>query len=365
MSARNPFTPNFGQVPLVLAGRDRLIDEVENAFDNAPGDPSLTSIFIGARGTGKTALLSLLANAAESRGWISVNVPCVPGMLEEIAQGALAASEHLVDHGGVSRLTALSVGQLVGAQWENEGSPTPTWRLRMASILDTLQEHGVGLLITVDEVRPELDEMRLLASYYQLFVREERRISLLMAGLPSEVSQLLNDRSVSFLRRASQYHLGSIGDVDAEVVLSQTARAGEKEYSGSALGLSVGAAQGFPFMLQLIGYRSWQAAPADRIDEDVARLGVERASVDLKQRVLKATLDELSDVDLAFLEAMLVDGHVSATSDIAKRMGKDANYVSQYRRRLVERGIIGARGRGKVAFEMPLMREYLPEYLEG
>ena len=87
--ARNPFTPNFGQVPRVLAGRDQLIDEIVSAFDNAPGDPSLTSILIGARGTGKTALLSLLANEAESKGWLAVNVPCVGGMLEEIFQGTV------------------------------------------------------------------------------------------------------------------------------------------------------------------------------------------------------------------------------------------------------------------------------------
>ena len=78
---RNPFTPNFGQVPVVLAGRDQLIDEVSQAFDNAPGDPSLTSILIGARGTGKTALLSLLAGEDRSRGWLVVNAPCNEGML--------------------------------------------------------------------------------------------------------------------------------------------------------------------------------------------------------------------------------------------------------------------------------------------
>ena len=40
-------------------------------------------------------------------------------------------------------------------------------------------------------------------------------------------------------------------------------------------------------------------------------------------------------------------------------MGVASNYASQYRARLVEQGIIGTRGRGKVAFDMPRFKEFL------
>ena len=156
---RNPFTPNFGQVPVVLAGRDQLIDEVSQAFDNAPGDPSLTSILIGARGTGKTALLSLLAGEAQSRGWLDVNAPCIEGMLENIVQGAARAASHLIDSEPSARPTALTLGQLVGVEWERDKPAEPTWYIRMCELLDKLKELGIGLLITVDEVRPNLPEM--------------------------------------------------------------------------------------------------------------------------------------------------------------------------------------------------------------
>lgn len=78
--------------------------------------------------------------------------------------------------------------------------------------LDKLAAHDTGLLLTIDEADPELDEMIQIASVYQLLIRENRKIAVLMAGLPSHISALLNDRSVSFLRRASQYHLGKIED---------------------------------------------------------------------------------------------------------------------------------------------------------
>lgn len=87
--------------------------------------------------------------------------------------------------------------------------------------------------------------------------------------------------------------------------------------------------------------------------------GVALAQGDLDQRVLEPTFYELSDGDLAFLRAMLEDQDVSLVADIAQRMGVASNYASQYRARLVEQGIIGTRGRGKIAFDMPNFKEFL------
>lgn len=40
---------------------------------------------------------------------------------------------------------------------------------------------------------------------------------------------------------------------------------------------------------------------------------------------------------------MLPDKNVSLTADIANRMGKSTGYAAQYRRRLLEEGVIGER----------------------
>ena len=68
----NPFTPSFGEVPAHLAGRQQIIRDLDRAFLSQRRRPELTSIFSGARGTGKTALMSSLATRAESHGWIAV-----------------------------------------------------------------------------------------------------------------------------------------------------------------------------------------------------------------------------------------------------------------------------------------------------
>lgn len=80
---KNPFTPTFGIVPAHLAGRRGVLKDMRQAFENGLGDPNLSTILIGARGTGKTALLSCIADEAQQRGWIVVNVAAGKGMLED------------------------------------------------------------------------------------------------------------------------------------------------------------------------------------------------------------------------------------------------------------------------------------------
>ena len=90
--------------------------------------------------------------------------------------------------------------------------------------------------------------------------------------------------------------------------------------------------------------------------------GAELARRDFINGIIKKTLQDLSDGDIAFLEAMLPDdGHPSLMNDVAERMGKTPNYARVYRTRLVEQGLISAPRRGFIEFEMPLLREYLME----
>jgi hypothetical protein len=60
----NPFTPTFGSEPVLLAGRERYIDDVLSGLKNRPGDPNRTTIFTEPRGSGKTVLLSRIASEA-------------------------------------------------------------------------------------------------------------------------------------------------------------------------------------------------------------------------------------------------------------------------------------------------------------
>lgn len=94
------------------------------------------------------------------------------------------------------------------------------------ALLDQLAEQDIGLLITVDEVKVTVPEMKRLAQVYQHFVTEGRKVALLMAGLPQAVSALFGDDDVSFLRRARKHVLGRIPDGEIRDALLLTVNEG-------------------------------------------------------------------------------------------------------------------------------------------
>lgn len=365
VTKRNPFTPSFGQIPPFMAGRGAIIEEIMAAFDNGIGDPNLSTIFVGARGTGKTALLSLVAQEAGAHGWVSANVSAVPGMLRDIEERTKEAAHEFITHKESARVTSITIGGALGLGWENQGPDEGNWRTRMKGIFRQLEEYDVGLLITVDEVRADLDEMVQLASVYQHFIREGKKVALLMAGLPHHVSALVSDESVSFLRRSQSHHFGRIDDIEIADALEETVKEAGRSIGEDALQYAVAAIDGFPYMMQLVGYRMWAANPqGGEITLEDARKGVARAKQEMRSRVLDATFRELSAGDRRFLAAMLPDAGDSAMADIALRMGVSGNYAAQYRIRLLEQGVIGERGRGFVGFELPVLKEYLAEKLQ-
>ena len=222
------------------------------------------------------------------------------------------------------------------------------------------------MLFTVDEVDPTLDEMVQLAAFYQHFVREGRKVALLMAGLPHNISSLLNNKTVSFLRRSNRRALDRIPDGEVPAALVRTAQAGNRNVDAAALTAATESIGGFPFMLQLVGCYAWDENPwASTLDSaDFAR-GIAIAQQEMTYRILDATFAELSPGDLRFAAAMLEDEGDSRIADLVERLGRSSSVVAQYRKRLIDAGIIGKRARGLVGFDLPYFRDYLQEKLDN
>lgn len=362
MTHENPFTPSFGEIPAHLAGRKQIIADFDRAFSSSNRRPELTSLFSGARGVGKTALLSVLSSKACSDGWIAVNTTAFPGMLDDIEIGLRRNARHLIDEPSHKKITGIELTSIGALSFENAKEEKTNWRYRIADILDALQSYGTGVVITVDEVDPQLDEMIELAAVFQHFVRENYKVALLMAGLPHNVSALLSNKTVSFLRRAQHYKLERIVNSDVREALVRTIKENGKEIDKDALDIAVESIDGFPFLMQLVGYKSWDIAGTSKTIEkaDVA-LGVKLAKEDLKERILDATYNDLSPEDIRFAVAMLQDSKETKVSDLVERLGRSSAQVGQYRRRLIDAGIIGERRRGVVGFDLPYFREYLAE----
>lgn len=365
MPKRNPFTPTFGKVPLFMAGRRDILDSMQQAFEDGPGNPNLSSILIGPRGSGKTALLACIADEARSHGWICAQVSAIPGMLDDILERVREAASEFVERHSSAHIKGIGIAQILEIELERDDVRSGNWRTRMNKLLDSLAEYDIGVLITVDEVRIGLDEMIQLAAVYQHFVQEDRKVALVMAGLPHHVAELVDDKSISFLRRSRQHHLRRIGNADIESALRKTIAESGGSIDDSALSACVDASEGFPYMMQLVGFWTWDSSFDGRITPEDAKRGIRLARQEIETGVYDATYRELSGGDLRFLQAMLPDEGESTLADISARMGVKSNYSSKYKSRLLERGVIGDRGGRRVGFDLPGFREYLLEKISN
>ncbi len=363
---RNPFSPTFGRSPAVLIGRDAIIEEIDAAFDDGPGSPVRTVLFTGARGMGKTVMLNEYQDLARARGWLVVAEGASPGLLERLTRDHLPRL--LSEYGGQppSRVTAAGfelplVGGGVDLAWEQRTPAESSLRSQVALLTDALRQHETGLVITLDEIQSaDRPELRKLGEVIQHARREDRELAFAGAGLNAAVDQLLNDDVVTFLRRAERYDLGCVPIEEVRSGLARTISEAGRTISPQALAQAAEATSGYPFLIQLVGHRSWMQHPdsPEITPADVGR-GVAEAVRRLGTQVHQPALARLSALDRAYLDAMAADDGPSSTGAVAERLGLTAQHAGVYRARLLAHGIIESVAWGRVAFTLPYLRDYL------
>ena len=361
---RNPFTPTFGHAPFAFAGRSELVDDVIEGLANQPGDPNRATIFLGPRGAGKTVLINAIAQEASSMGWVSANAVARRGLLEDLMFTLKTNAAHILDEQSPFQLTSIKIGP-IGASWESSPEDIP-WRFRFQRIIEEFNRQDIGVLFTIDEIDSECEELIEFISFFQMFVSEGRDVAMLLAGLPSMVSALLQNDHVSFVRRAFQRRLGSISNEDIKDAFLSTVVENGKTISEGTLDLAVSAAGGFPFAMQLIGYSAWRyAADGKELTRDHVEKAIRRSYQEMEYSVVQPTLRECSQREVEYLAAMAADEGPSITSEVAARMGISMTNASNLRRRLIDRGVIKDLRMGLVDFDMPVFGIYLREHPLG
>lgn len=361
----NPFKPTAGASPPLLVGRDEVLADFRESLADGPGAPSRLSIFTGARGVGKTVMLTEVGDVALQDGWVTLSETATPGLVSRLTASAV---DHLHDLAPGTAPTRTVTGITLpvvggGVTISPPHVPAAEWRRDVGKLLDVLERNGTGLLITVDEVhRGAMADLRDLAATYQHLVREDRNVALVLAGLPSAVSDLLSDDVLTFLRRADQVVLDGVDLDEVATAFEETIEANGRTITAEALHAATVATSGYPFMIQLVGYHVWRKANGDVIDQAAVAEGVPAARKRLGSTVHATALADLSGIDRTYLLAMAQDDGPSRTGEVARRMDESPYYAGQYRLRLIDAGIIEATGHGYVDFAIPYLREYLRDH---
>lgn len=365
MRPRNPFAPTFGAEPPLLAGRDDIFRDTAAAWTTGPTHPGYTALLVGRRGSGKTAVLGALRVLGHGRGWLSISdAAATPGLLNRLAH---KAAEHLNMHAGelppdIERdLAAAGIG--LGPDYDPDADLARRIANMLRGLAAHLQANGAGLVVTVDELHAgDTYELRTLGIVVQDVTRIGRLpMAFVGAGLPILEDTLLADTSITFLQRCARYEVGFLDPAAAWTALAEPVRQRGGNMQPEAVEHAVAVSQGYPFLVQLVGFHAWEAAsdPTEAVTLEDAVAGAEIARRQVGQLVIAPMWRDLSEGSRRFLAAMAQDDDPSVSADIAARLGVSKGYVSVYGRRLMKSGMVAPAGRGRLDFALSAARQWI------
>lgn len=361
-----PFHTDAGATPPVLIGRAGLLDEFEYGLQQGSGAPGLLTIITGSRGIGTTVMLSAAEAIARTHGWAVISRTANPGFLAGVGDDMLRLVEELGDGPPTRKTTAFSAAGF-GLTTRLPRERTADWRRTGNELLRLLDAKGTGLVITIDEIHAvDRTEISQLAADVQHFIRDGLPIGLIFAGLPSAVSDLLSEGVATFLRRADRINLHEAAVAEVTASYSELFSEGGISLAPDLVNEAAEATEateGYPFLIQLVGYYLWlEAGKAGwKLDESIVHSAISAAQRRNTLVVVESALSDISDKDREFLNAMARQDGPSAAGQIGNIMKAKPNVVSKYRKRLIAAGLIEPAGYGKADSAIPGLRQYLRE----
>ena len=100
-------------------------------------------------------------------------------MLEDILIRTQRATRHLVDIEPARKIKGAGIADFIPPELEDSPRELSNWRSRMDDILDALAEFNTGLLVTIDEVNPSIDEVATFVAAFQHFLDEGKKVALI------------------------------------------------------------------------------------------------------------------------------------------------------------------------------------------
>lgn len=328
-TASNPFTPDFGRRPAMMAGRGSLLNSATRSLRAGPSDRGFTRLLLGQRGSGKTTLLAEVRDVAASSGMLVVEVDAATAGLPQRIESAIADArerhEILSQRGSERRVSGVQIGP-VAVSWESMPQRRSRWSLgyHLERLASWSAEHGSAILLTVDEMHAgDRNELRRLAADVQSITKvKELPLSLIAAGLPEMSYTVLEDKKMTFFHRCHRDQMPDISTDEAWSCINTTIKDAGGTVETDALMAMADAVSGLPYALQTIGHHAWElsSAPTRTIDMAAATAAVELAGRDLTEQVITPMWHDVLGTDQEVLKALAAHGGEATPREIAKTM---------------------------------------------
>ena len=343
---KNPYTLLFGREPKQYIDRPAEAEEIIENF-NYDNPSEQIYMITGVRGSGKTVFMTEISNRLKKDNtWIVIELSPESNLLEDLAS-------HLASEN--SRAEIFKKAKINLSFWGfglevSQVAPITNIQLAITKMLEALKKHNKKVLITIDEAI-NTKSMKEFASTFQIFMRQELPICLLMTGLFENINELQNEKSLTFLYRAPKITLSPLNTKE----MADNYKSALKISSGDANEMAV-LTKGYSFAFQVLGHFAWESDGdfrkiTEKYKRYVAEYSYDKIWIELSNK----------DKDILYGIAKTPSGKIS---DIRNYLDITTNEFNPYRKRLIKKGLINGDQYGYVKFVLPFFDEYIIENWE-
>lgn len=339
----NPFTLSFGKKPVQYISRITQTNEIIDTF-NAELPSNQIYMITGVRGSGKTVMMTNISTElSQLSNWITVELNPTRDLLQSLA-AKLYGIPDLHERFLKAKLDFSAFG--LGVSIEHAPPITDIEDVLM-HMLTHIRKMGKRLLITIDEVTNS-ENIKIFTSSFQIFLRDDYPIFLLMTGLYENIYELQNDKALTFLYRAPKLILEPLNytavrksymdifQIDLETAETMTALT-----------------KGYPFAYQVLGYLYWNHRDTQSLKEILPEYDQY-----LEEYVYSKIWSELSELDKKILAEVATSGECRI-KNIREQLDMKSELFSVYRERLKRKGVIDTREYGKIYMALPRFAEFV------
>ena len=338
---KNPYTMIFGKEPSQTITRLLQTDEITEQFLSDPPSQQICMI-TGVRGSGKTVLLTEIAKKiGAEKNWIVTECNSSRNLLTGLASGLYH------DH----RLTAFFKSAKINLSFFGIGveisrsEPITDIEIAVRRMMETVRDKKKKVLVTLDEAS-NTKQMREFASAFQILIRQDLPLYLLMTGLYENIDVLQNHKALTFLHRAPKVHLKPLNIGSMAANYRKVLSVSEEDALQMAR-----LTRGYPFAFQVLGYYTFEHGGQ-------YKEALPQCIQYLEEYAYDKIWSELSRLDKRVLEGLSASKTRSVT-ELRKSLGMSPNQFGTYRTRLLKRGLVNGDEYGYLSLSLPFFESYI------
>jgi hypothetical protein len=223
---------------------------------------------------------------------------------------------------------------------------------KIETLLEFAQKKGKKVLITIDEVMNN-KSMAVFASQFQIFLRKDYPVYLIMTGLYENIYAIQNNPRLTFLLRSPKIFMNPLSLLQISEHYRQVF-AVDKNVANQLAATT----KGYAFAFQALGFLYWEYR-GEREEQDIIR-ELEHLLDDFAYRKI---WESMSGQDKNIVLFLAEQGKCQVKY-LRENLHMTSGTFSKYRERLLYKGLVYSSERGTVELALPRFGELAKEYVQ-